>query len=164
MALRHFKFGPQPALDKAIAQQKSAEEALVDARKALEAERLKLQRLIDQIENTRQQIRQQHDNLASPQRKVSDPRELAQTSRFIDALRLKEKAQLEAADRQREQIAFAKDRVELRKRELAEAMSQVQALEKLKEKRRLEHAAEIEKADEKRRDDEAIQLWNNKPD
>jgi flagellar biosynthesis chaperone FliJ len=79
-------------------------------------------------------------------------------------LRSKEKAQLEAAEIQREQIAFAKDRVELRKRELAEAMSQVQALEKLKEKRRLEHAAEIEKADEKRRDDEAIQLWNNKRD
>ena len=161
--LRHFKFGPQPALDKAIAHQKTAEEALVEARKALEAEKQKLQRLIVQIETTRQQIRQQHDNLASPQRKVSDPRELAQTSRYIDALRLKEKAQLEAAERQREQIAFAKDRVELRKRELAEAMSQVQALEKLKEKRRLEHEAEIEKADEKRRDDEAIQLWNNKP-
>ncbi len=160
--LRHFKFGPQPALDKAIAHQKTAEEALVEARKSLEAEKLKLQRLIVQIENTRQQIRLQHDNLVSPQRKISDPRELAQTSRFIDSLRLKEKAQLEAADRQREQIAFAKDRVELRKRELAEAMSQVQALEKLKEKRRLEHEAEIEKADEKRRDDEAIQLWNNK--
>jgi hypothetical protein len=41
-------------------------------------------------------------------------------------------------------------------------MAHVQALEKLKEKRRQEHEDAIEKADEKKRDDEAIQLWNNR--
>ena len=42
-------------------------------------------------------------------------------------------------------------------------MATVQALERLKEKRRREHALALEKADEKRRDDDAIQLWNNRP-
>jgi flagellar biosynthesis chaperone FliJ len=162
MASRKFKFGPQPALDKAIAQQKKCEEALVAARKALEEEKQKLQRIMAQIEATRQRIRQEHDNLASPQRRVSDPKELSQTGRFIDALRLKEQQQLEAADQQRKQIAFAQDRVELRKKELAEALAHVQALEKLKEKRREEFEEALEKADEKKRDDEAIQLWNNR--
>ena len=35
MALKRFQFGPQPALDKAIATQKLREEAVVAARKAL---------------------------------------------------------------------------------------------------------------------------------
>jgi flagellar biosynthesis chaperone FliJ len=162
MASRKFKFGPQPALDKAIAQQKKCEEALVAARRALEEEKQKLQRILEQIEKTRQRIRQEHDNLASPQRRTSDPKELTQTSQFIDALRLKEQQQLAAADAQRKQIAFAQDRVELRKKELAEALAHVQALEKLKEKRREEFQEALEKADEKKRDDEAIQLWNNR--
>ena len=159
---RKFKFGPQPALDKAIALQKKAEEAVAAARKVVEEEKAKLERILQEIETIRQRIRTEHDNLASPQRRVSDPRELMQDARFIDALRLKETKQLEAADRQREQIVFAQDRLELRKRELAEAMAHVQALEKLKEKRREEFEEALEKADEKKRDDQAIQLWNNK--
>jgi hypothetical protein len=162
MVSRKFKFGPQPALDKAISEQKKAEEAVVAAKKVVEQEKAKLQQILKEIEITRQRIRQEHDNLASPQRKVSDPRELAGDARFIDALRIKETKQLEAAERQREQIAFAQDRLELRKRELVEAMAHVQALEKLKEKRRQEHEEALEKADEKKRDDEAIQLWNNR--
>lgn len=162
MSSRKFKFGPQPALDKAIAEEKKCEEAVAAARRVLEDEKTKLQRILAEIEATRQRIRTEHDNLASPQRRVSDPRELSQNVRFLDSLRVKETKQLEAADRQREQIVFAADRLELRKRELAEAMAHVQALEKLKEKRREEHEAAVEKAEEKRRDDEAIQLWNNK--
>ena len=162
MAIGKFKFAPQPALDQAIAGQKVCEEALVDARRLLEVEKLTLQRLLSQIEETKQQIRTAHDNLVSRERQVSDPRELSQNGRFLDALRNKEKAQQEAVDKQREQVTFAIDRVELRKRELTEAVAHVQALEKLKDKRRREHEAAIEKADEKRRDDDAIQLWNNR--
>jgi flagellar biosynthesis chaperone FliJ len=163
MISRVFKFGPQPALDKAIAEQRAAEQALIAARRSLEEEKRKLERILSDIEKNRQRIRAEHDNLTSPRRQISDPRELTHISRFIDSLRDKEKALLQAADRQRQQIAFAKDRVDLRQRELAEAVSRVQALEKLKEQRRLEHEAAVEKAEEKQRDDEAIQLWNNRP-
>ena len=164
MATSKFKFGPQPALDQAIVARQSCEEALVHARRMLEADELKLQKLIAVVEKTRQQIRAEHDKLVSRQGQTSDPRELSQNGRFLDALRVKEQAQQGAVDKQREQVAFARDRVELRKRELTEAVAQVQALEKLKEKRRREHDVFVEKADEKRRDDDSIQLWNNRPD
>jgi hypothetical protein len=108
-----------------------------------------------------QQVKAAHDNLVSPNRKTSAPGELAQMNLHLDGLRAREKSRRDEAEKQKEQVAWAADKVELRKRELAEAMAAVKALEKLKEKRRLEHAAALAKSDEAKRDDEAIQLWNS---
>ena len=162
MSSRKFKFGPQPALDKAIANQRNCEEALRQANIALSQEKEKLRLALAEIDQAVQRVKAAHENIVSPKRKFSAPNELAQSSRNLDLLRAKEVATREAAERQKEQVAFAADKVELRKRELAEAMAEVQALEKLKEKRRLEHQAAMLKAEEAKRDDEAIQLWNNR--
>ena len=115
-----------------------------------------------EIDRAVQRVKAAHENIVSPTRKFSAPNELAQSNRNLDLLRAKEIATREAAEKQKECVAFAADKVELRKRELAEAMAEVQALEKLKEKRRLEHQAAMLKSEEAKRDDEAIQLWNNR--
>ena len=162
MSSRKFKFGPQPALDKAIANQRNCEEALRQANIALAQEKEKLRQALAEIDRAVQRVKSAHENIVSPMRKFSAPNELAQSNRNLDLLRAKEVATREAAEKQKECVAFATDKVELRKRELAEAMAEVQALEKLKEKRRLEHQAVMLKAEEARRDDEAIQLWNNR--
>ena len=158
---KKFIFGAQPALDKAIAEQKVCENALVAARKELEAEKKALIKLQEELEEIRQRIRALYDNLVSPQRSTSDPRELRRVSDSIEVTKLREKQQLARIDEQKKKIAWAADKVELRKRELAEATAQVQALEKLKENRRLEHATALAKAEESRRDDDSIQLWNS---
>lgn len=163
MASRKFVFRIQPALDKATARQKLCEQAVVDARRALEAEEKKLQRLTDELENLRQQIRAGHDNLVSPVRSTSDPRELIRASQSLGVLKRREEAQKLRISEQRRQVAWAADKLELRKKELNEAMAHVRALEKLKEKRRHEHELAVQKAEESRRDDDAIQLWNNRP-
>jgi len=164
MPQRKFVFGPQPALDKAISTQEAAEQAVVEARKVLQAEQQRLQKMLDQIEHTRQQIREAHANLVSPERNVSEAMDLRHRNDHLDGLRQREKDQIAAADRQRQQVAWAEDRLELRKKEMAEAMAAVQALERLKENRRKEHESALEKRDESQRDDDAIQLWNNRPD
>jgi flagellar export protein FliJ len=161
MSMRQFKFGPQPALDKAIEAQRVCEEAVRQAKAALAQERAKLRQLQDEVLRAEQRVKAAHDNLVSPVRKTSEPGELAQANRHLDGLRAKVLMQREAVEKQKERVAWAADKVELRKRELAEAMAAVEALEKLKEKRRLEHQAALLKAEEAKRDDEAIQLWNN---
>ncbi|HEY7115705.1 MAG TPA: hypothetical protein VH475_03910 [Tepidisphaeraceae bacterium] len=162
MLSRKFQFRIQPALDKAIAKQKACEDALVQARKSLEAEQQKLQRLIDELENIRQQIRAGHDNLVSPGRSTSDPKELFRASQFLTVLKHKEDAQKLRIEAQRKEVAWANEKLELRKKELNEATAQVRALEKLKEKRKKEHELAVQKAEESRRDDDAIQLWNSR--
>jgi hypothetical protein len=164
MSSKKFNFGPQPALDKAIANLRNCEDALRQANIALAQEKEKLRLALAEIDRAVQRVKSAHENIVSTTRKFSAPGELAQANRNLDMLRAKELATREAAERQKERVAFAADRVELRKRELAEAMSEVQALEKLKEKRRLEHHAALLKAEEAKRDDEAIQLWNNRGD
>ncbi len=159
-----FKFAPQPALDKAIANQRTCEESLRQATVALAQEKERLKQALAEIDKAVQRVKTAHENIVSPTRKFSAPNELAQSNRNLDLLRSKEQAARQAADQQKERVNFAADKVELRKRELAEAMSEVQALEKLKEKRRQEHQAAVLKAEEAKRDDEAIQLWNNRGD
>ena len=166
MASKKFIFRAQPALDKAVAEQKKCEEAVVAARRELEAQQQALQRLKDELVRIRQQIKIEHDNLVSPARTgvVSDPRELGRRGNAVEAEKLKEQRQLVKIKEQEERVAWAADKVDLRKRELNEAVAHVQALEKLKENRRKEHMAELAKAEEQKRDDDAIQLWNNQRD
>lgn len=160
MPSKKFIFRAQPALDKAVNEQKKCEDAVVAARKALEEEKRALQALKDELENLRQRMRDLHDNLVSPTRDTSDPRELTRVSRSIDALKLREQHQLDKIAQQEKQVAWAADKVELRKKELAEAIAHVQALEKLKENRKREHDKMIAKFEESQRDDDSIQLWN----
>ncbi len=161
MSSRQFKFGPQPALDKAIEAQRVCEEAVRLAKAALAQEKEKLRQLQAEGVRAEKRVKTSHDNMVSPTRKNSEPGELAQANRHLDGLRIKLQSSREAVEKQKERTAWAADKVELRKRELTEAMAAVEALEKLKEKRRLEFQAALLKAEEKKRDDEAIQLWNN---
>jgi hypothetical protein len=160
MASRKFQFRIQPALDKAIAQQKKCEEAVVWARKALEAERQKLQALKKRLEEITQQLLTGHDNLVSPARSTSDPRDLIRASQALGVLKRMQEAQKLLIEQQQQAVIWAEEKLELRKKELAEAMANVQALERLKEKRKKEHEVAVQKHEESRRDDDAIQLWN----
>ncbi len=164
MPSKKFIFAPQPALDKAISNQRACEDSLRQATLALAQEKEKLRQSLAEIDRAVQRVKSAHENIVSPTRKFSAPNELAQSNRNLDLLRSKEQAARQAAEHQKERVTFAADKVELRKRELTEAMSEVQALEKLKEKRRQEHQAALLKAEESKRDDEAIQLWNNRGD
>lgn len=159
---KRFTFGPQPALDKAINEQKRAEQAVAEARAELESEQQRLRQMEQQIEQTTQQIRAAHDKLADPSRKTSDARELQRQIQFLDALQARKAHQIALMQQQRERVTWAAEKLELRKRELAEAMAAVQALERLKEKRRAEHEQALLKKEETQRDDDAIQRWNAK--
>lgn len=163
MASKKFIFGAQPALDKAISEQKDCEQAVIDARKALAREQQIQKEMEAALEKIRQQIKELHDNLVSPERigHLSDPRELTRMSQSIDVQKERERKQKEKIAAQKERVKWAADKVLLRKQELNEATAHVQALEKLKENRRVEHAAELAKSEESKRDDDSIQLWNS---
>jgi flagellar export protein FliJ len=156
MPPRKFHFGPQPALDKAIAIQHEKEEALIEARKELADEKEKLAAIERKIAELKQQIKEEFDKAMA---EVRDPVAAASVEarrRYVDLLRDREAQQLRAKREQEKQIRLVEQKVEYRKHELAEAMNQVKALEKFKEKARQEFKQQRQKAEDKELDDIAI--------
>lgn len=163
MPPRKFKFGAQPALDKALARQQECEEALAAAKKAVEAEKRKLEQIRLEIEEIRQQTAAEHDKLLTQAHGGVTAAALSGRNFYIAALQTKEKQRLAALAEQQKQVRWAEQKVVVRKDELAEAMGAVKALEKFKEKKKAEHEAALRKAEERERDDIANLYRRNKP-
>ena len=156
MAKPKFHFGPQPALDKAVARRSECERALVAARDVLAGEKKKLAQIERKIAELRQQIADELDKAVVEMRNPIPAASVEGRRRYVETLRGLEKQQLGAKQEQEEQVRWAVQKLELRKRELAEAMNEVKALEKVKEKAEAEFKAQQRKAEEKKRDDIAI--------
>lgn len=163
MSTSKFRFGPQPALDKAVAAQRTCEEALVAARQAAEAEQAKLDAMHHRIAETRQQIADERDKLVSEACTAPPASALHARQRYIQALQGKESQQLGEAEQQARQVQLAREKIGLRKEELREAIQAVKALEQAKERARKRFDDEQRKSDERRRDDENILRFNHRP-
>ena len=156
MARRKFHFGPQPALDKALAKQNECERALVDARDVLAREKQELAEIERRIAELRQQIAGELDKTVAEMRNPVAAASVEGRRRYVDALREREAHKLREKEEQEEQVRWAAQKLELRKRELAEAMNAVKALEKVKDKAKAEFKVRLRKAEEKERDDIAM--------
>ncbi|MFQ5590777.1 MAG: flagellar export protein FliJ [Phycisphaerae bacterium] len=156
MAVRKFHFGPQPALDRAVARQSECEKALVAAREVLARERDKLEAIAGRIAEIRQQIADELDKISAEMRSPIAASSVQARQGYVDGLRRREARQLHAKQEQEEQVRWAVQMLEVRRSELAESMNEVMALEKAKERAHTEFKARLRKAEEKERDDIAI--------
>ena len=142
---KKFKFQLQPALDKAESDKEKAEKAVLAARNELAAAEEKLRELEAIVEKTTQQIRDEHDNLTKPTDKPGSAVVFLQREEFIRALKVKLERQKEAVVKQKAQVAWCQQRLDLRMSELKEAAARAQAIEKLRDKVLAEHKKEEER-------------------
>ena len=147
------------ALDKAKARQQACELALVEARQQLAAEEEKLAARRRDVQKITQQIADECDKSMTDARDGAAGALVAQRRKFIDALRKRLEAAELAVVEQVKQVQWAEQRVELRRTELSEAMSAVDALEKYREKRQREFKAGQQKAEEREIDDTTSLRW-----
>jgi len=141
---KKFKFQLQPALDKAVAEQAKAEQALLAAKRELEAAQAKLRTLEEIVAKTRQRVREEHALLVKP-REASSALEFMERDECIKALKVREAREQQAVEAQKVEVAFARQRVELRRQELNQAVMQVKAMEKLRDKAMEEFKKEAER-------------------
>lgn len=155
-----FQFSAQPALDRAIDEQRAAEARLASARADLEAQKRALSQIEEQISELTQRMAATRENLSAGLPTETHAGSVAAESRRISGLAAMRAQRQADADAQRERVSWSQDRVTLRRKELEEAMSRTQALEKLKEKRREEFLEGQRKRQEREADDSASQRWN----
>jgi len=159
MPQRRFVFVAQPALDRAISEREHCEQNVALMVTRVREEQQRLEECVRDLEKVRQQMRQEHDNLVSAQRRQTATAELMVKHGYIQALRDLERVRDAAVTVQRQNLRQAEEILADRKRDLAQAMAQVDALEKLKESRLKEFNAELAKRDEIEREDAAIVNW-----
>ena len=153
MSVEKFQFGPQPALDKARADQEKCEQALGQALKLLAAEKEKLRQIEAQIQQTRQQIAAETDKLFEETRRGVSGQALVARDAYARALRQREAKQQAERDEQQQQVRFAGQKVALRRQELAEVQARVSALEKVRARMLAEHGKSVAKREERKQDD-----------
>lgn len=136
---KKFKFQLQPALDKAVAEQEKAEAALRDAKHELASAEATLETLKTKVEATRQQATDEHRQLIKPTQTPLTGLEFMQRDEFIKALNIKAEQQQQAVDKQRSEVAWCQQRVDVRQEELKQAMMQVRSMERLRDKALEEH-------------------------
>ncbi|MEX2215515.1 MAG: flagellar FliJ family protein [Phycisphaeraceae bacterium] len=139
---KKFKFQLQPALDKAESDKEKAEHAVLAARKELAAAEEKLRELQAIVEKTTQQIRTEHDNLTKPTDTPGSGNIYLQREEYIRALKVKLERQKEAVVKQKAEVAWFQQRLDLRMSELKEAAARAQAIDKLRDKAIAEHKKE----------------------
>jgi flagellar biosynthesis chaperone FliJ len=131
---RKFKFQLQPALDKAVSEQEKAEQAVLAARRELEAAEAKLCQLEAVVEATRQRIRDEHASLIKPNKDPASALTFMERDECIKALKVRQVKEQKAVDAQKMEVAFCRQKLELRRDELNHAIMQVKAMEKLRDK------------------------------
>jgi flagellar FliJ protein len=131
---KRFQFQLQPALDKAVAEEEKAQQALRAARDELKSAEARLEELKGIVEKTRQQIKAEHDNLIRPKDRPDSALAFLQRDEFIRALRLREASEQQAVVDQQTEVSWCRERVEIRRQEANEATMRVKAMEKLREK------------------------------
>ncbi len=146
MGKKKFKFQLQPALDKAVAEQEKAEAALRDARRQHQEAEAKLTSLQATLDQTRQQIRQEHDRLVQPAAGPQSGLELMQRDEFIKALGIKSENQRQAVEQQRTEVVWCQQRVDRSQENVKQAMMQVRAMERLRDKALEDHRKAEERA------------------
>jgi len=152
---KKFKFQLQPALDKAIGDREKAERALLEAKRALEAEEAELKKRQDIVRQTTQRITTEHDNLVATE--SANPQQLLERQELLDALRARRQQQIEAVTQQKSAVAIARQKLKLRRDELNAAVMQVRAMERMKDKALAEHKKVLDRALQNEIDEAGIQ-------
>ncbi|NVJ26699.1 MULTISPECIES: flagellar assembly protein FliH [Myxococcus] len=124
----------QTLLDMRTRAKEEAEQAFSDAIKALEKEKVELQRLIDELERRK---RERKEKVAAYLKEVmakgSGINGMNMMGRFEERLKDEEAQVALEVERQREAVKVAERLVEQRRREMAEAAKELKAIEKHKE-------------------------------
>ncbi|MFY2557588.1 flagellar assembly protein FliH [Myxococcus sp. CA051A] len=124
----------QTLLDMRTRAKEEAEQAFSDAIKALEREKVELQRLIDELERRK---RERKEKVAAYLKEVmakgAGINGMNMMGRFEERLKDEEAQVALEVERQREAVKVAERLVEQRRREMAEAAKELKAIEKHKE-------------------------------
>ncbi|MGA2498838.1 MAG: flagellar FliJ family protein [Tepidisphaeraceae bacterium] len=162
MPAARFRFSLQPALDHALSEQEHCQRNLAIALSNVASERAELNRYLNVLEQTRQQIRDEYDKMVIPLQQRLSVSGLTARSRYLESLGDREAADLAAIDRQRARLNAAEHVLADRREDLARQTAEVEALDKLKEKQNAEFQAELLKAEDTERDDQATLQFKRK--
>lgn len=124
----------QTLLDMRLRAKEEAEQAFSDAIKALEREKVELQRLMDELERRK---RERKEKVAAYLKEVmakgAGINGMNMMGRFEERLKDEEAQVALEVERQREAVKVAERLVEQKRREMAEAAKELKAIEKHKE-------------------------------
>ncbi|MFY1831082.1 flagellar assembly protein FliH [Myxococcus fulvus] len=124
----------QTLLDMRTRAKEEAEQAFSDAIKALEREKVELQRLVDELERRK---RERKEKVAAYLKEImakgAGINGMNMMGRFEERLKDEEAQVALEVERQREAVKVAERLVEQRRREMAEAAKELKAIEKHKE-------------------------------
>jgi len=154
---KKFKFSLQPVLDKAVAERQKAERALVEARKELVAAEKKLEELRQHVKKTVQQIRTEHDHLVNPKSRPPTAQAYRERDEYIQALHRKREAQEQAVEKERSEVRWAREKAELKQKELNQKIAEISSLEKMREKALADHQKILDRALQNEIDEAGIQ-------
>lgn len=150
---RQFRFGSQPALDRATFRCEGFERALTSAKKQLAIEKERCDAAEKHVASVRAQISQcVHDGGALVDRGATISELTAHEIRSA-YLRNEERAGQRTLIERRQDVCWAEARVAQFRGLLAKSMAAEQALQKMRDEAYRQFRRGIEKAEEKRRDD-----------
>ena len=126
MARKRFRYNLQAALDLALAQQQRVQAQLAQLKTAITAQAAKIEQLKAQIDQTTQQIRQEHDHLS----KAESAHDLAQRNAFLGQLRRRADDQAQQLRQQENHLGFLQVQEMEKQQELVEKITAVKTQEK----------------------------------
>ncbi len=159
MAMRGFVFELQPLLDTAREDKEDASDALALAEAEHRRQLVILRWRERGVARARLEAVQARRALFGCRASADAPAADAFVARCGEYLQ----QALEKLENQKGEVAWARERIALRRRELADALSRQEALARLRAQRELEHRAAAEKREELNRDDDSIQSWSRGP-
>jgi hypothetical protein len=156
MPSRQFHFGPQPALDQAVAGRRRCEQVLAETRKALAAERGRLSELERITGELQARLAGELDRLSGAAGTACSVTEMAARSRFVDSLTLLERRHRETVAEQLKQVAWAEQKARVCLEALNEAVAAVQALEAVKNRMLDQHRRDSARKEARKIEDAVI--------
>lgn len=159
MSRKHFQFEHQPILERLQSEQQAWETSVAEARREVERESAILADFEARWRALVQQLDTARDNFA---RRPSGPRtdeDLSNELAYAEALRHDAEEQAAHTARQRDRVAAAVLRREVRTRELNALLAKIAGLRRLRELALRKHLASVEAMEEADADEDAIQRF-----
>lgn len=154
-----FKFTLSAALDK-YRDDKARSERALEYAQAEHDRQLQLQREMQaEADRLKQRAEEVHDNLCGGGSGWTGI-DLHGEGRYLEALKIKHKQQLEKVEQQKQEVHAAKQKVNLQEKVVQEDTAKVEALERLEQKQYEQWRRQRQKKEDLQREEDAIQIWN----
>lgn len=157
-----FQFSLQPKLDQLGEEKSACELALKKAKDALEEKEAAKRALEDEAQRLSQQLLGRADNHGGARGPSRPAYELIGEGQTYDTWSGRINAvRAQVAERQTE-VDFAASVVRVREQELADVLTSLQAMERLKDRQRSDWLRELDDAQQADLDDASIAAWNRR--